>query len=507
MKQLFVTFNTKGKKKSERKDIFLCHERKEEKIDTYDNSKLITIAEKHSNNIFNTICSVASTTTTSSIDSKKTPFNNVFPEQQAISTNISFNSNTNANYSNTNKFLGKKILFNIDKNEDIKEININNFNTFNNSNSQSLDGTMTNKETQKIDSMEIIEEKSDSNDTDIKIKPEKNLDELFSLNTGRWSYKEHLKFIEAIAEYGKNWKEVQKYIGSRSSAQARSHAQKFFLKLKMIKNSKFIFDYKYKQINGLTDIIDILKQKDEYAKDGKDYIIKTLINLSESISREYFINTKHFKKRIKKEKEKNLKREKIIFNNNKQLKFGILKTKNNYNYNNKIKKGRANKKFYIKSEKKKKVENIIENKDKDIEKNNNLNEVKINTSNNNINTINNYNSINIMNNENIINNKNKNNDFQKEKEETQEKNNIENNDKNICSKVEEDAKKFEKEENKNKYIEKVKLKNYIIDEGIMLFFENQDMFNYDNISLKIKEFNYMKNCELLNNLYNKYFFS
>ncbi len=73
--------------------------------------------------------------------------------------------------------------------------------------------------------------------------------------------------------------------------------------------------------------------------------------------------------------------------------------------------------------------------------------------------------------------------------------------------MEEDAKKFEKEENKNKYIEKVKLKNYIIDEGIMLFFENQDMFNYDNISLKIKEFNYMKNCELLNNLYNKYFFS
>jgi SHAQKYF class myb-like DNA-binding protein len=50
--------------------------------------------------------------------------------------------------------------------------------------------------------------------------------------SGRWHLDEHKKFIEAIIKYGNDWKEVQKYIGTRSSSQARSHAQKFFIKLK-----------------------------------------------------------------------------------------------------------------------------------------------------------------------------------------------------------------------------------------------------------------------------------
>lgn len=56
-------------------------------------------------------------------------------------------------------------------------------------------------------------------------------------NTGRWTDEEHKKFLEAILIYGNEWKSVQKYISSRSSTQARSHAQKFFLRLK--KNFKF----------------------------------------------------------------------------------------------------------------------------------------------------------------------------------------------------------------------------------------------------------------------------
>ena len=51
-------------------------------------------------------------------------------------------------------------------------------------------------------------------------------------SSGRWNLDEHKKFIEAIIKYGNDWKEVQKYIGTRSSSQARSHAQKFFIKLK-----------------------------------------------------------------------------------------------------------------------------------------------------------------------------------------------------------------------------------------------------------------------------------
>lgn len=51
-------------------------------------------------------------------------------------------------------------------------------------------------------------------------------------NTGRWSEEEHLKFLEGILEYGNEWKKVQNLIGTRSSTQARSHAQKFFLRIK-----------------------------------------------------------------------------------------------------------------------------------------------------------------------------------------------------------------------------------------------------------------------------------
>ena len=49
---------------------------------------------------------------------------------------------------------------------------------------------------------------------------------------GRWSRDEHKKFIEAIIKFGNNWKEVQEYVNTRTSTQARSHAQKFFEKIK-----------------------------------------------------------------------------------------------------------------------------------------------------------------------------------------------------------------------------------------------------------------------------------
>jgi len=46
--------------------------------------------------------------------------------------------------------------------------------------------------------------------------------------TGRWTKSEHLKFLEAIELFGRDWKKVQSHVGTRSSTQSRSHAQKFF---------------------------------------------------------------------------------------------------------------------------------------------------------------------------------------------------------------------------------------------------------------------------------------
>jgi SHAQKYF class myb-like DNA-binding protein len=39
---------------------------------------------------------------------------------------------------------------------------------------------------------------------------------------------EHKLFLQALQLHGKNWKKVQKFIGTRSCSQARSHAQKYF---------------------------------------------------------------------------------------------------------------------------------------------------------------------------------------------------------------------------------------------------------------------------------------
>lgn len=44
---------------------------------------------------------------------------------------------------------------------------------------------------------------------------------------GKWNKDECLRFMEAISLYGKNWKKIQEYVGTRSITQIRSHAQKF----------------------------------------------------------------------------------------------------------------------------------------------------------------------------------------------------------------------------------------------------------------------------------------
>lgn len=51
-------------------------------------------------------------------------------------------------------------------------------------------------------------------------------------STGRWTQKEHILFMEGLKIYGKNWKRVESYIGTRTGTQIRSHAQKFFNRIR-----------------------------------------------------------------------------------------------------------------------------------------------------------------------------------------------------------------------------------------------------------------------------------
>ena len=65
-----------------------------------------------------------------------------------------------------------------------------------------------------------------------------NINNENQFHTGRWAEDEHQKFIDGILQYGNEWKKVQQIIKTRSSTQARSHAQKFFQRIKKIIKSK-----------------------------------------------------------------------------------------------------------------------------------------------------------------------------------------------------------------------------------------------------------------------------
>lgn len=51
------------------------------------------------------------------------------------------------------------------------------------------------------------------------------------ISTGRWTREEHELFLEGLKKHGREWKKVAEKITTRTSAQIRSHAQKYFTKL------------------------------------------------------------------------------------------------------------------------------------------------------------------------------------------------------------------------------------------------------------------------------------
>ena len=54
----------------------------------------------------------------------------------------------------------------------------------------------------------------------------------YTMHTGKWLPEENKRFLEGVAKYGGNWKKIQSNIRTRTTTQARSHAQKIILKIK-----------------------------------------------------------------------------------------------------------------------------------------------------------------------------------------------------------------------------------------------------------------------------------
>lgn len=118
-------------------------------------------------------------------------------------------------------------------------------------------------------------------------------------NQGRWTKREHSLFIEGLVKYGNNWKSVQKNILTRSSTQARSHAQKFFLTCKKEINSNHtkeenrtkIFQIFSRSLSHL-----IFKPNDDFYKNVETLIFASDKEESEEIISESNQGTKPKKK-------------------------------------------------------------------------------------------------------------------------------------------------------------------------------------------------------------------
>ena len=67
--------------------------------------------------------------------------------------------------------------------------------------------------------------------------------------------------MEALKLFGKEWRKVQEHVGTRTSTQARSHAQKFFVKI----------EKKNMSLEGYLEVLDLMNlEKDMMFTDPED---------------------------------------------------------------------------------------------------------------------------------------------------------------------------------------------------------------------------------------------
>lgn len=121
--------------------------------------------------------------------------------------------------------------------------------------------------------LNITDKKNSNNDQ------ENDINNNSQFHTGRWTEEEHRKFIDGILEYGNEWKKVQQIIKTRSSTQARSHAQKFFLRVKkVIKNNggNFNINEKDKIIENIIDYFLPNKKGETLTKNQKEKLLSAV---------------------------------------------------------------------------------------------------------------------------------------------------------------------------------------------------------------------------------------
>lgn len=196
---------------------------------------------------------------------------------------------------------------------------------------------------------------------------------------GRWTNEEHQLFIEGLVLYGNEWKYVQNHIKTRSASQSRSHAQKFFIKLR-------------KQLIHKTELSDIKRKlywifqeemNGEFKPNDIDSFLDKIIPMIYSddiIIKRYFKRNQTFNKT-----ELTIKTESIINSQNDEIEkdSNLLISINNIDIDLSLFKTQKKKNNIFVIEKYKKDENqlarskycLIENKDEVFESNDQIDEL------------------------------------------------------------------------------------------------------------------------------------
>lgn len=80
---------------------------------------------------------------------------------------------------------------------------------------------------------------------------------IFNGIKGRWTENEHQRFLQGLTIHGKDWNKLEKFMKTRSNAQIRSHAQKFFKKIAQEYKKRVFFETqdthkkKFKHVNNI----------------------------------------------------------------------------------------------------------------------------------------------------------------------------------------------------------------------------------------------------------------
>lgn len=90
---------------------------------------------------------------------------------------------------------------------------------------------------------------------------------------------EHVRFLEALKMYGKNWKKVEEHVATRTSTQARSHAQKFFANIlkKNMTMEQFLENLSLETLNELKRNAIAFQERGDPQLDGEAEIDKLLM--------------------------------------------------------------------------------------------------------------------------------------------------------------------------------------------------------------------------------------